>query len=479
MSLGYTVPNYESIRATVVEKWKAKHGANADTSSDTVDGLIIDILSEQLRIVHEGVANASGANFLTTAEGTNVDALIAPLFGIARRQQTKTYANAYIYGSFGDTVDAGAIASTFDTSSPFELLYDCTIAATNVFVMVVGIQPTSQSCTVTINGVSITRTLPLGDAFTAGNYLAGQVNAMTGVIDARVYGADPNLRAIIVVRMLSPYSWSVSTSGVLTSHFANQAAFQATEYGPVKCDTGTLVRPSGFTGVVNIVPGSLGRFTDNDAAYKATHGARIFQRSKTTPRGLEEQILAIDGVTSCTVYMNTGLDMDGSSRPGKSFEAVVEGGPTEDIATCIWLNHPVGIESHGSTAVNITDSRGYAPVTRQVYFSRPTYSYAWFRIDIGRGQTFPIQSLTDVAIAVAQAIEDFGTANVKIGSYVYASRIAALVHENVPGVSSCTVEVATTASPIGAPPSYPLTNIEPSDTTRVVLGAGRVSVSFS
>jgi len=131
------------------------------------------------------------------------------------------------------------------------------------------------------------------------------------------------------------------------------------------------------------------------------------------------------------------------SRPGKSFEIVAQGGSDQQIAEAIYGAKPAGIESYGSTSVQITDAFGNP---YSIDFSRPTpvdfYVVIALSTDLYNGAVpnpsakFNPQSVQ----TIQQDIAAIGNA-VPIGGLVVGFGSDGLIgaFNNVPGIRSYTL----------------------------------------
>lgn len=132
-----------------------------------------------------------------------------------------------------------------------------------------------------------------------------------------------------------------------------------------------------------------------------------------------------------------------TGRPPKSFEIVVEGGTTADLADTIWRSKPAGIESYGNVGpTNIFDVYGNA---FPIYFSRPSEVPIYISIDMTVDQaTFPANGVIQIQedlVAIGQALG--------IGATVILFGTNGLVgaFNNVPGIISYTLKAGIAPSP--------------------------------
>jgi hypothetical protein len=371
MATGYTPPRYEDIRAAIVAKWKLRLGANADTSSDTVDGLINDIHTEMAQTGYDGTAEFYNQHYIGTATGLNVDALLAPLFRITRLPATLSTCEVWHYGTIGTAIPALSPVSTVDTGAAFETTALVTIAATTrcVFTFPAIGSPTTISITIGAAATGV-----VGTSGTALEVAADVVSALfanSNVVSALVVGSQPDGEAIVFVEMTAALS---HTTDVGSTWDVTAGFVRATATGPVRAAFGTLTRAgivlAGWEGLVNIVDATLGVREETDGAYKTRHALAVNGRAFATPRGLAQRLLLVEGVNAVKIYQNTSeFTVDG--RPPHSFESVIDGGDQSLIAETIWLSHTTGTQSYGSETVTVQDEQGLVMQPRDISFSRP------------------------------------------------------------------------------------------------------------
>lgn len=474
MATGYTPPRYEDIRAAVVAQWKLKFGANADTSSDTVDGLFIDILTLFAQQGYDGLAEMYNQHNLGTATGLNVDAIVAPLFRITRLPATKSTSEIWLYGTAGTLIPAMSAISTVDTGSPFETTANVTIAAGTRAVFVLPASSSSVTFNITI-GASTTNIISSGTALEIAADAVVMLLANPNVAEAYVAGVQPDGRAIVFVIMNSTWSFSTDYGDAwdATVGFA-----QAVDTGPVRASYGTLTRiglpTTGWEGLTNLVDATLGTREETDAAYKLRHAAAVSGRGNATPRSVSQHILALQGVGAVKLYQNTShVFVDG--RPPHSFEFVVDGGDQAEIAKKIWLGHTFGTQSFGTVTVVVNDDQGLVAQPREIHFSRPNYRYIHVGMVITAGEGFPLLPLSDIQTLLGDKIAEWGN-SLGIGRDVYIFEIGGIISKNIPGVQSVVIYLASTATPLDSP-SFGVVDLPMADLDYSRWSATRIGAS--
>jgi hypothetical protein len=478
---GYIPPTYDAIRASVVARWKTTFGANADSSSDTVDGLLLDLASLGGQYIGDELAENYNQGKFATSTGLNVDALLA-LFLNERRQATPTTCEVWLYGVNGTSVPALSGVATIDTGVALRTSGIVNIADGVYFVMTFADMSVADTITTTI-GAAVTNTNTSGTAAVVRAAVAFGLLGNANVANVWAVGTQTDGRTILLVQKTS--TWGDSVSGGNAEIYPATLGFvEAVNTGPQGAAAGTITRittpVTDWEGVVNIIDASPGTRTATDAEYKETQVAKFQGRGLSTARALAGQLLygdetrpQIPGVTAVRVYENKSNETV-SGRPPHSFEAVVLGGDQNLIAERIWLCHPVGIESYGSTSILITDEQGLVPQPRIIKFSRPLSRYAWARISITPGEGFPSLPLTDIQALISGALEAWGDA-LGIGGDIYVAQVSGVITNNLAGCADVQVELAVTPTDVG-PPTYGFTSITIGEVEISEWSATRVEV---
>lgn len=231
---------------------------------------------------------------------------------------------------------------------------------------------------------------------------------------------DPSIRVVTLADVTAP---------------ATTVAAQAETAGAVTANSGTLsvieTPVSGWSAVTNADPLAGGLPIETDEQYRLRQLDELARGGGGSVPGIRADILAIgDEVTACEVLENdTLVTVDG--MPGKSVEAIVQGGDDQDIADALFASKSGGIYTHGSVGpITVVDDQGYE---HDVRFSRPTGR----RVYIALGLT-TVGDYTDLETEVKDAIVAAAVTRSShgyqaIGGDVYAAQIlvAALSVANV------------------------------------------------
>lgn len=234
---------------------------------------------------------------------------------------------------------------------------------------------------------------------------------------------------------------------------------ESVDYGPIVAIAGSLTTietaVSGWDTVTNEADATPGRNRETDAAYRVRREQMLRLGGKASLDSIRADVMALAGVSACVVFENTTDLVDADGRPPHSFEALVDGQTDAEIGAVIWGSKPVGIESYGSTDVELEDSQG---TTRHVFFTHPEQLHAYIRVlvtwyqagELGYidGVTRPWPSTTtedEIKAAILAYLAANGTG---IGVSAYASRLYSPV-SSVPGVKDLQVFIGVAVNPTG------------------------------
>lgn len=126
--------------------------------------------------------------------------------------------------------------------------------------------------------------------------------------------------------------------------------------------------------------------------------ARYFQ-SSSQGTTLIDEILAVPGVNYALVNENPYSSVQ-NGIPPHAIAPFVFGGTDEDVAAAIFRKKAGGIQSYGTTLINVVDTQGIA---HEIGFSRPKFVQAYVKVIVTPGATFP----SDGNTLLQQSIVDF------------------------------------------------------------------------
>lgn len=302
-----------------------------------------------------------------------------------------------------------------------------------------------QTLTVKIDGGSEqTATFNTGDFVAIGSATAAEVAA---VIDTDITGATSSDEGGFV--RIYNESDATGNSIEVTGGTANTALGFST----------TIVK--GF----NALDASLGRDIETDAEARLRREELLQRGGAATPDSIRSNVRDVDGVTSCKNFENRTMAVDGDGLPAKSYEIVVLGGDTEDIAQVIWDYGPAGIEDYGSSSDVIVDGDGNS---QTIYFTRPTELDMYIIIDVTVDSAlYPTDGDDQVAAALAAYGDDL-----EIGDDVIVLAQSSLALD-VAGVTDVTVFKVDEANPPVNTANYTVGSRELAvfDTSRITVNS--------
>jgi uncharacterized phage protein gp47/JayE len=284
-----------------------------------------------------------------------------------------------ITGTPGTVIGAGFVASVTGSGIRFQTTADVTIASATAWA------PST--------------TYAVGDRRTNG----GNIYDVTGETGPSAGSGGPSGTGTSIVD--GGVTWKFVIAGTA---YADAPAL-AEETGPLLAPAGTLTTietpVGGVAAVTNPLDAEPGRNIETDAELRLRRVAELAVAGSATPPSVRAEIQGIEGVTSCTVFENTGDVVDADGVPPHAIEAVVSGGADQDIFEALWRSRSAGIYPHGGVSGTVTDDQG---VPHTMRFTRPTsvpvYIVANIRIDSSK---YP----ADGDVQVKAALGAWGVAN--------------------------------------------------------------------
>ena len=250
----------------------------------------------------------------------------------------------------------------------------------------------------TATGNSLDRLLPYGGTRRIqAEYATGEIK-ITGT-------ANTTIPAGFIVSTPLDIFFETVEDCLLDSNGVGVAGIQAVEIGAsgnVLANTITVVvnPDANVTSVTNEEATSGGRSkeTDEEARERFTS---IESRGASTIDSIYSAVIDVPGVRTVRIFENDTDETDTNGRPPHSFETLVLGGETQDVAEAIFSKKPVGIQSHGSTTATVQDLSG---TDRTINFSYATVQNIYVRATVTRDNTFPEDGAEQVRTQILQYI---------------------------------------------------------------------------
>ena len=460
------------VRARVVELWRGKFGQNAQTASDSPDGLIIDTLSILAHQFWEAVTDVYQDGQFRSASLRGLAGML-DLFGKAPLEAARATVDLVWYGTDGAAVPEGSVGATSDDDR-FATDAAAVIGET-CWVVRVDTAANLTDYEITIDAVASTFT---SDASaTMAEIVAGLVDALQDDgHEAFDGGVDPDGRGLVVIDV-DPAADPTITDGDMTVFHAVRAASTATVEGPIVALAGTITTVAtpaiGVTGVTSTADATGGRNIETPSEFRARHLATLNSGGNASVEAIRAHLLEVDDVKQVTILRNRTNATDANGLPPHSVEAVVLGGTDEAIAAELYASVSAGDLTYGDTTVNVTDSEGNI---EPISFSRPTVLYAHLEITITPGEGYPSTGtpLTTIRDAVLAYLIADDTAP-EMGEDLYRVQLYAPIVTAVPGVAAISIETDTTPAP-GDSPSFNAADIVVGPRELLAFDSSRITV---
>lgn len=479
------LPEIQQQIQQVLETGFGKKIKNVPTS---VFGELIGVFSDREAAVWEECEALYNSQYPPTATGASLD-LAVSYSGVTRLQQANTIVDAIVYGLDGTVLPVGQEVQVPNTTNTFNNQTVITISAANAIEAVVdNVQVTSGATySVTINGSSYSYVSTPTDTVSS---ILGQLLVALNPTGLPVSSDGASL-TIASLDGSTPFTIAVSTNLALIE-IGTLGRFFADVVGPVVATAGQLTQVNtpvnGWARISNPADGTVGRLRESDSELRARYSSGVYQLGAGTIDAIAANIKQnVVGVTACIVIENDGDTVDGDGRPPHSFQVIVEGGSTLDIATEILRVGGAGINTFGAISQSVNDSQGNAHV---INFDRPMQLYVWLKATVtpftDGDEIYPANGPTVIQSTLVNTGNSLG-----IGGDVISKRLTApmfgqpangvnpAVVPVVPGVQDIALLMFSTTDPAytPVPGDYSAVNIPVLSTTRAKFSIARTTVS--
>jgi uncharacterized phage protein gp47/JayE len=232
----------------------------------------------------------------------------------------------------------------------------------------------------------------------------------------------------------------VTSSSVVGTYDNITVAAKAETTGPITAASGVLTKiespVSGWLAVTNTGPAIAGSNVETDEDYRARRAEVLAEEGGSTLAGIVADVRLLPGVLTAAGRENTTELTDATGMPPHTFEVIVRGGDDSAIANSIWKNKPAGVDSYGTTSINVLDEAGIT-----VNVSATTDGHY-------------VAGSLRVALELA-SVDPKSDIVFKVGEPVYLVRLLSEASE-VPGVVNVTMDVDLAPTvPVDAVPTTP------------------------
>ena len=442
---GFNRMRMPEIREAIIIDLKARTGYTFETRPDSITGQFINTFAEREATLWELSEAVYHAMYPVSAFGKNLDESVS-FAGVVRLTERRSNGMIYCYGTEGTTIPIGSIVRHNLTLELFELVTDTTIsrlAAIDATLLVTGVA-VGIVYTVTVDGTAYSYTAVAGDTnVSVASQLATRLNA-TGLI------VVTNAAEIRMLKLeLIPFNFSV-TANITILKIASGALYTSQNYGPIDVSANSITEivstRAGWDGVNNIEPGLIGRNDETDDELRRRYDHGVFRLGAGTLEAIDANLRQnIPGLLSLKVFENVNDVPDVDGRVPHCIEVVALGGSTFLIAQEIFLVKGAGIDTHGTTIIDVRDSHGYI---HPIHFNRPTVIYVWVNctITLYNEENFPLQGDVLVEEVIVETGNTFG-----IGTDVIIQRLHGPIYSNVKGIENLSITIAASADPLYVP----------------------------
>lgn len=472
---GFVRKRLDKIKESIYEKLKEGWGFDTTINPQSALNVIVTGLADEIATVWEVAEDTYYSMYPTSAEGGNLDNAMQ-FGGITRKQDARTsYMLSCASMINGLDVAYGVLAKS--NTNP-EKIFRCanmqTISSNNFRNIVLKLYLDADVALfyVTINDETFTYTKQTGDR---------EVDILNGLYLA--IDADGIMKTIntedMIIMLEDEYKQTSNTismsNNILIAEVTSNILFESMDYGPILIATGLINEMiTGDTGIIRIsndLSPTLGRFKAADIEARQSYIARSALRSKNMLESIEAAIYnSVSNVIVVKGYENDTDENDTDNRPPHSVEIIVDGGDEGEIAQIIYNEKANGVRAFGNITYAIADKWGNL---HSIGFSRPTYVYAWLKVEITRKAA--MQIAPNYSTLCKKSILD-DAENIQVGDSVYLQTFLQGIYEEINGISYVSLKAFKTISMIESPSSYELDNIIVNSREKVIFDEARIEV---
>lgn len=461
---GFTKKRLADIKTEIENEVRVKLGSNVARLPSQVVSQLIGVFADREASLWEQLEHVYNANYPDTAEGVNLDNVVA-LTGHVRQpavKSTVTGLNQLLFGDVGTLVPAGTVFSVEGSpTSQFETDIDVTlVAGTNeVQNIAFSATPTTGAWKLTYTKGSVseeTTALAFDISAAALQTALNDLTDLSGVtvtgsvalgFDITFAGADglqPQELLVASSNTLGAPAATITVTVTTPGVEQGKTGMTALETGAITAPTGTLTvidtPVAGLDSTENIADATVGQDVETDLELRARRSETLQLSGNATLPAIRSKLLNVEGVTAAILFENDTMITDVDGRPAKSYECVVEGGSNADIAETIFASKPAGMMTYGSVTEPVVDSQGF---THNVNFSRPTAVPLWIDVTL----TIDVNEFPANGAALAeQAILDY-METLGIGTDVIVNPKLIGVIDTIPGILLAVIKIGTAPAP--------------------------------
>lgn len=441
LSTGFVRKTFDDIKTEMEEGFESAFGPSVNTTASSILGQQIGIFADQIDQLWEVALAVYSAYYPSSATDSSLDG-VGSITGATRLAAASGTVTMTCAGDDTTPLPVGRVVSSSTTSTRWTSL-----AAGTIDTVATAWAPTTfyNLDDIKENGGNLYIVTAAGTSAGAG----GPTGTGSGIVDGTV-------------------TWNFLGAGDAYT----EIEFEAEDTGPLAGVAGsidTIETPlSGWAGAINKADALPGRDLESNAAYRLRRLQLLRATGKATVEAIRALLLDVDDVTEAKVFENITLVTDSNGLPGKSIEAVVQGGTAADIGATLWAAKGGGLETFGDITEVITDSQGDS---QSMKFSRADELVASIIINLtAKAATYPADGDDQVKAAIA-AEGNKG----QIGQIAYDTLLQAQAFQ-VSGVIDVT-DFKISTNPPDAPPPTISQDIVPTNRELVTFDTGDIAVN--
>lgn len=470
---GFEIKRFDTILQEMQSDVSASLGFDVSANPQSaLNTAILMPMADRFATLWELAQDVYYAKFPSTAEGINLDN--ACQYGsVIRNIAMKTQYKIHCTAVEGTEIYSGSLISS--NSSPIvQLACDesktasrssCNSIAIKVLSAVAG-----NTYSISVNGNTYSYASQSGDTET--QIISGLNTAFTETGYTKTVSTDGKMFTIADNTINRENEFTL-TSNLTTDNVVCIVVYKTVEYGDIEFPYNTITRIVtnivGLQSVTNKIDPIAGRLQETDSEFRESYINKSYVHASNMKESLYSSLIDLDGVKSVAVYENDS-DSTVSSRPPHSFETVVDGGESEDIAEIILEQKPAGIATYGSQTVTIHTDYGDDVAVK---FSRPTKVYIWVRVTIEHEGAIPTNYVDLIKESVMNTSKKF-----YIGDDVLYQSFINGIYDVITSTTYCKVEIGSTSTESGTP-TYEEENIAIGETELSTFAMSRIGVIVS
>ena len=242
---------------------------------------------------------------------------------------------------------------------------------------------------------------------------------------------------VVQTDSLDPIRFTTDSTAILEAGSTEVVVSVTAEVGGIESDVGadalTIMPnpPSGIESVTNTSTTTGGTERESDDALRRRAKFELAASSSSTAPAIESALQRLEDVLGVSIYTNDTNAVDGDGLPAHSFEAIVEGGDSNEIGQTLFEKKAMGTTSHsGSFGVSETVTATLLNGNEyEVSFSRPTAKQLYVSADLEVTDEYAgVDAVRDIIVShVGGTFSSTRTHNgeLRLGDDVLASRIRA------------------------------------------------------